>query len=329
MKNMIFSVIIPVYNVEKYLPECVNSVLNQDFYDYEVILVDDGSTDSSGNICDEYAKEYSNIKVIHKENGGLSDARNFGIKEAKGEYLMFLDSDDFWYGIDVLSGALDTIRTQNNPDLILFGITDYYPDREAVQKVFPQYKMTGKFFSDFRYLNDMLLYKATACDKIIKRKLITDNKLFFLKGKTHEDIAWSIDIIPHIDTYVFYPKNLYMYRKNREGSITYVVKPQSVIDIINIMCKRKDYLSTIEGGNQFLAYVYVTYLWHINILSNRKMENLRKMETMIYLLNNLPSQTPRKTKIKAFVYKLFGLKFTGYIEYKVRLLLEKLKTKGK
>ena len=79
---MLFSIIIPVYNVEKYLSQCIDSVLKQDFTDYEIILVDDGSTDNSPNICDEYAEKYTQIKVIHKTNGGLSDARNFGIKEA-------------------------------------------------------------------------------------------------------------------------------------------------------------------------------------------------------------------------------------------------------
>ena len=88
------SIIVPVYNVEEYLRECVDSILNQTYSDVEVILVDDGSTDQSGNICDEYAKMDSRIKVIHKKNGGVSAARNTGIGEASGEYLMFVDSDD-------------------------------------------------------------------------------------------------------------------------------------------------------------------------------------------------------------------------------------------
>ncbi|MCJ8343570.1 MAG: glycosyltransferase, partial [Cetobacterium sp.] len=86
---MIFSVIIPVYKVEKYLNQCVDSVLNQDFKDYEIILVDDGSPDNCPKLCDEYAKKYSHIKVIHKENGGLSDESNLGIKDAQGENLIF------------------------------------------------------------------------------------------------------------------------------------------------------------------------------------------------------------------------------------------------
>ena len=89
------SVIIPIYNVEKYLEDCINSILEQTFQNYEAILVDDGSTDKCGEICDEYAKKDSRIKVVHTENQGLSEARNTGILLAKGKYLAFVDSDDF------------------------------------------------------------------------------------------------------------------------------------------------------------------------------------------------------------------------------------------
>lgn len=97
---MTFSIIIPIYNVEKYLRQCIDSVLAENFLDCEIILVNDGSPDGCGEICDEYANKYSHIKVIHKHNGGLSDARNAGIKEAKGDYLIFLDSDDYWININ-------------------------------------------------------------------------------------------------------------------------------------------------------------------------------------------------------------------------------------
>ena len=89
------SVIVPVYKVEKYLKRCVNSILNQDFEDYEIILVDDGSPDGCPAICDEYAKLYAKISVIHKKNGGLSDARNIAVAQSKGEYIVFIDSDDY------------------------------------------------------------------------------------------------------------------------------------------------------------------------------------------------------------------------------------------
>ena len=95
MINNLISIIVPVYNVEEYLPACLDSIINQTYTEIEIILVDDGSTDSSGEICDRYAKIDERVKVIHKSNGGLSDSRNVGIQVAKGEYIGFVDSDDY------------------------------------------------------------------------------------------------------------------------------------------------------------------------------------------------------------------------------------------
>ena len=99
---MKFSIVVPIYKTEKYLKQCVDSILSQSFTDFELILVDDGSPDNSGKMCDDYAQKDCRVRVIHKQNGGLSDARNAGIKEAKGDYLCFLDSDDFWLTDKVL-----------------------------------------------------------------------------------------------------------------------------------------------------------------------------------------------------------------------------------
>ncbi|MCD7951058.1 MAG: glycosyltransferase [Erysipelotrichaceae bacterium] len=94
--RIMFSIIVPVYQVEKYLNDCINSILNQSYKDYEIILVDDGSYDLSPIICDQYQNKYSNIKAIHKQNKGLSSARNIGLLNAKGDYILFIDSDDLW-----------------------------------------------------------------------------------------------------------------------------------------------------------------------------------------------------------------------------------------
>ena len=116
------SVIVPVYNVEKYLRKCIESILNQTFREFELILVDDGSTDSSGKICDEYALKDSRIKVIHKENGGASSARNAGLDVAKGEYIGFVDSDD-WIEMDMY-GELYRLIKENNTDISVCGINN-------------------------------------------------------------------------------------------------------------------------------------------------------------------------------------------------------------
>ncbi|HEM5188819.1 TPA: glycosyltransferase, partial [Streptococcus suis] len=120
MSKILLSVIIPVYQVEKYLKRCIDSVLAQKFIDYEIILVDDGSTDSSPEICDEYSIEHPHISVIHKENGGLSDARNVGIKHAVGEYIFFLDSDD-WISPTMFESLKEIISSKKH-DIIHFDL---------------------------------------------------------------------------------------------------------------------------------------------------------------------------------------------------------------
>ena len=110
---MKFSIIIPCYKVEQYLHQCVDSVLAQTFDDYEVILVDDGSPDGSPAICDEYSKKSNKVKVIHKLNGGLSDARNVGLKEASGDYIVFLDSDDWWCDNNALMKTADRLESSH------------------------------------------------------------------------------------------------------------------------------------------------------------------------------------------------------------------------
>ena len=132
---MIFSVVIPVYNVKDYLPKCIDSVLAQDFDDYEIVLVDDGSTDGeSGAICDRYAEaNAARIRVIHKPNGGLGDARNVGIEAAQGEYVVFLDSDDY---VDAgMLSALAAVIDRFHCDMIDFGLAVVHDGKVTKQLV--------------------------------------------------------------------------------------------------------------------------------------------------------------------------------------------------
>lgn len=122
-----FTVIIPVYNVAAYLAKCIDSVLKQEFKQYEVILIDDGSTDESGTICDKFAEQDKRIVVIHQKNKGLSAARNIGIENAKGEYILFLDSDDYWHD----SSALNIIYSRlnvSNADILSFNYMKFCDD---------------------------------------------------------------------------------------------------------------------------------------------------------------------------------------------------------
>ena len=122
---MNLSIIVPIYNVEEYIAECIDSILAQTYKDWELILVDDGSTDNSGKICDEYALKDNRIKVIHKENGGLSSARNAGIDNISGNLITFIDSDDVIIGKDTLQKLIDELTDDKELDSFLFSLGCY------------------------------------------------------------------------------------------------------------------------------------------------------------------------------------------------------------
>jgi len=131
--KILFSIIIPIYKVEKYLNEAIDSVLMQTFKDYELILVDDGSPDKCGEICDEYSQRYSFIRTFHKQNGGLSDARNYGLQYANGEYIIFLDSDDKYATEDFLKNVSKEIEN-HKPDMVIWGRKTFLDSTNKVHK---------------------------------------------------------------------------------------------------------------------------------------------------------------------------------------------------
>ena len=261
IENPLFSIIVPIYDVERYLTQCIESVLAQDYQNYELILVDDGSPDNSIDICTKYAKQYSNIVFIHKINGGVSDARNAGIQIARGEYLMFLDSDDYWEGTTILSN-LQNIITENNPDVIFNYMSSVYPDK-IVNHYINRDKLIGSFKEDFQGLYQDGIYLGFPFTKIMKRELIFKNQLFFIKGRTFEDVIWSFSLVKHIKDYAIYQNCFYMYRRERKGSITSVVTAknqeslfQNLSDVITEIENMKLNNELLPGFKKYVDDIY-------------------------------------------------------------------------
>jgi glycosyltransferase involved in cell wall biosynthesis len=215
-QNSLISVIIPVYKVEQYLPKCLDAVLNQTYRNLEIILVDDGSPDRCGEICDEYAKKDSRIRVIHKENGGLSDARNVGIDAAKGEYLAFADSDD-WLEPDAYEQLLSAAR-RHHASLVCAGRYDE-DDRtgECKPGLCPvKEEMVGAAELVRRIFHWDHLDSA-AWDKLYARHLFASIR--YPVGYIMEDVPTTYRIAFLAGGGVLLPKPLYHYR-HRSGSIT-------------------------------------------------------------------------------------------------------------
>ena len=284
IENPLFSIIVPIYNVERYLEQCIESVLAQDYQNYELILVDDGSPDNSIDICVKYAKQYSNIVFIHKINGGVSDARNAGIQIARGEYLMFLDSDDYWEGRTILSD-LQNIITENNPDVIFNYMSSVYPDK-IVNHYINRDKLIGSFKEDFQDLYQDGIYLGFPFTKIMKRELILKNQLFFIKGRTFEDVIWSFSLVKHIKDYAIYRNCFYMYRRERKGSITSVVTAknqeslfQNLSDVITEIENMKLNNELLPGFKKYVDDIYEYVITCYELLpENEKVDFLNLKE---------------------------------------------------
>ncbi len=233
--GIIISVIVPVFNVEQYLSDCINSIIDQTYSDFELILVDDGSTDLSGTICDEYTKKDKRIKCFHKTNGGLSDARNFGMSKAKGEYYTFIDSDDF-IGKNYLSLLIDMVAKYNvKMSVIRFG--EFYSEEDFVENVGDSYLVDRT--TAFEYMLTRQFFGLSACGKIYHRSLFEDIK--YPKGYLYEDLFTTPYVLYKCDKIAYSDSVQYFYRK-RENSITHR------------KMSKKDYL-LIDGNTKLLLFV--------------------------------------------------------------------------
>jgi len=210
----LISVIVPIYNVEKYLSKCIDSILNQTYKNLEIILVDDGSPDNCPAICDEYAEKDSRIIVVHKENGGLSDARNEGLKIAKGEYFYFVDSDDL---LPVKSiETVYSLATDNNAQMVIAGFERFYDDGE----VFFSTDSEGEYIKIMNRQEVMKDFYRDGCQAwavLYHRSVHKD--IYFPKGEINEDEAIVFFLFERCDTAVVTNKVVYTYRC-RPDSIT-------------------------------------------------------------------------------------------------------------
>lgn len=217
---MKYSVIIPVYNVEKYINRCVKSILSQRYNDLEIILIDNGSTDRSGSICDIYANEYANISVYHIENHGVGSARNFGLSKARGEFIYFVDSDDYLVG-----NLFAEFEDKLVPDLDLL-VFSYYnsfeqelTERNRTKKCLPYSGLYDKndfikIFTDL-FLSDMLY---TVWNKFYRREFLIKTNISFEKYELGEDVRFNLDVYRNVNKIYLSQDSYYVYVIGRNGS---------------------------------------------------------------------------------------------------------------
>ena len=227
MNKPFFSIIVPVYNVEKYLPQCVESILRQTYENFEVILVDDGAKDRSGEICDEFAAKDERVSVIHKQNGGSSSARNAGIREAQGTYILFVDSDDYWSNNTMLMQLSCRLDGKE-----VLAVWKYCRCEEESSFCNDGEKASVKEYvlsRDYKVLFGKGTLFASPWYEAIPKVWFENHNLFFEEGVVSEDIEWFGRVLECTTDIAYFESVFYVYRI-RQGSISNSISVKTISD---------------------------------------------------------------------------------------------------
>ena len=271
--SVFFSIIVPVYKTEKYLPNCVDSILSQTYRNFELILVDDGSTDHCPLLCDGYAKLDNRVRVFHKENGGAASARNVGIHAARGDYILFADSDDEWSDITALQSIVKALATYHC-DVLCTNLYKIYADGQNKKKYFaPSGPLIGtaEIFRCERYI-------SSPSTKIIKSEIFSKGQLDFVENIGSEDIDWSLRVALLSERMVYIDISFYCYLQ-RETSSSHNMTFAKLSDLKNniLTCIQLLNSQNQSEGETLLPYVsyqYAVLLLDIASVSDKKEQSL-------------------------------------------------------
>ena len=310
MKNKKISIIVPIYNMEKYLENCIETILKQEYTNFELILVNDGSTDNSGSICDKYSSNDERIKVIHKKNGGVSSSRNVGIEEATGEYLGFIDPDDYLHPKMYLK-LVENIE-KFNADLSICGNYDVYENGKISHvtsdgdiEVIDSNECIRNILNEKKYL-------GTCWNKLYKKELF-DNVKFNVNRRISEDLEVLMEVIPKCDKIVYDPTPLYYWVIHNNSTIhskfvDNIDKWNDEIQLCKTLVERYE-----QQGSELLDYAIKRYI-RINefcvtrLVYEKKSKNIIKNYRKVilkYYNKFMKFDFVKKTyKIKIFLIKL-------------------------
>ena len=318
----LLTVVIPVYNVEKYLKRCIDSILIQEWKNYDILLVDDGSTDNSPQICEDYAKAYDIISVIHKENGGLSEARNTGISNAEGEYVYFLDSDD-WIEPNTFSDLAEVIESDQY-DIISFNREFVKSEADIIKSDSKQSKrLTGK-----EALVEMFSYgfiTGFATDKIYRKALFTKNTIQFPVGKYYEDLGTNYKLFLAAKKVYATNQKYYHYLIDNPDAITQSWNEKKLRDMFEFY--KEVFYSDFVRSQLNQEELHISQLYYVNglthILASLYKTKLHKhyseitSEVKQELENNKITYSEVKSipnRIKYLLYRLHLLKLAFAIQ---------------
>jgi glycosyltransferase involved in cell wall biosynthesis len=281
------SVVVPIYKVERYLHRCIDSILNQTYTNLEIILVNDGSPDRCGELAEMYSQQDDRIKVIHKENGGLSDARNYGMKEVTGEFTVFVDSDD-WLENNMIENMLNSLL-KYKADVVQSAFYYAYDDKLLLDRVYHSQIDTPVLLDNKSLMHELVKnekVKNFAWGKLYKTSVIRD--ILFKKGVLFEDVFWAHKVMHRVNTYLIL-KQPYYYYYQRNDSIVSTYSNRN-LDIIKGLKERHQFIKDHykELTNESLKVLLKTCLIHYNLLLlNKKDSNgIHRKEIQNYVKNH-------------------------------------------
>ncbi len=303
------SVIVPVYNVEKYIKKCLNSLVNQTLDEVEIVVVNDGSPDNSQKIIDEYTKKYKNIKSYVKENGGLSDARNYGIKRATGKYISFVDSDDY-IRKDMLE-KMYNYAIQKNFDVVVCDSINVYSDGTEIL-----IKSNNNYSDDD--VKNYIISPPMACTRLFKKSIF--DKIEFKKNIYYEDLEMTPKVINLTKKIGFVSDGLYYYVQ-RDGSIMKQnVFNDKLLNIFDVLKSNKDLLE--NEFPQEIEYMYITHLLRTASLRFLDYDNGKEY---VYKIHNIMKKYFPKWKNNEYYKKSsFKLRTICILAYNRNILLLKI-----
>lgn len=291
--DVMVSIIVPVYNVEKYLKECVNSIINQIYWNLEILLIDDGSSDNSGNICDQFARLDQRIKVFHKSNEGLGLTRNYGLSLSKGKYVMFVDSDD--YIEDGIISRMVYVAETEEADLVVEG----YKKVTTSGNIIFEEKYKYELFEHESIINLFLPRMVgsspgkrdsiftTVCSKLYLRNRITYHNIHFKSEREFqsEDLAFQFDIAQFLNKVIVTDKSGYFYRTNPK-SLTTIYKADRFKEIKKVYLYVLDKMKRLNISKEELFRAEKMLYVQLRAVINQENPNINHLNT-IQSINNI------------------------------------------
>lgn len=319
------SIVVPIYNVEKYIDECIRSIQNQDYHDYEIILVDDGTRDNCGAICDRYKEGDPKIVVVHKENGGLSSARNAGLSVAVGDFIMFLDGDDMLTKGCLKKVMPKIVKKQAEVNICTFNTFIDGQSAELSPFVFkfaPHIVENSDRLSVMAHLYSFGVGVWTATRTIYKREMLINNKLLYnTELRSCEDFDFHMNMFLKANSFFALNEPIFDYRMNRIGSLSTTKNAQFLRNTFKTFTKWIDYYSKIkEKESAKLIIRAIVKIYYGEIAEAFKMNDPQEREEILLILDKnkrvLKYVSGTKRKVLALFYTIFGFK-AGMHLYKI------------